>query len=55
MRRVPYRLLAHSGRSVWRPASAKRQGNDFCEAFIFCYSMSRYSIYLEKKLQREHR
>ncbi|MDR9428085.1 MAG: amino acid ABC transporter permease [Salibaculum sp.] len=23
--------------------------------FIFCYSMGRYSIYLEKKLQREHR
>jgi len=23
--------------------------------FIFCYSMSRYSIFLEKKLQREHR
>ena len=23
--------------------------------FIFCYSMGRYSLYLEKKLQREHR
>jgi len=23
--------------------------------FIFCYSMGRYSIYLEKKLEREHR
>jgi len=23
--------------------------------FIFCYSMGRYSMYLEKKLQREHR
>lgn len=23
--------------------------------FIFCFSMSRYSLYLEKKLQREHR
>ena len=23
--------------------------------FVFCYSMGRYSLYLEKKLQREHR
>ena len=23
--------------------------------FIFCFSMGRYSLYLEKKLQREHR
>ena len=23
--------------------------------FIFCFSMGRYSLYLERKLQREHR
>jgi general L-amino acid transport system permease protein len=23
--------------------------------FIFCFSMSRYSMYLERKLQRDHR
>jgi hypothetical protein len=43
------------GCSLWRSAGKKRKGDVFCEFFIFCYSMSRYSIFLEKKLEREHR